>query len=270
MIRKRLSFTGPVRLLFRGRNFITRRNYRKFKDSKRGRFSACRDALGTPYEQWSQNGDLFCCSRFFTFFLQALNKVGGIFNARAVYWREKLNPSLYLIPETSSLKKSRQSLGEERLNWNKWRQELNPVVQLQFDAVKMYFDQLHIRRVRADIKHPNITFLWGNIEIAEIRRKGKRFELATKTKWLKDAELARQWQKSGWVDASGVINPEFCLAITAILDHLEEKERRAELKPKDALSLYLHQGKELSEHSGEMLGYGLGFRRNEARIGFMN
>lgn len=184
----------------------------------------------------------FVAPDFSPFFLQALNKVGGLFNARAVYWRERLTPSLYLIPEASSDKKSRESLGEERLNWNKWRQELNPVVQLQLDAVKTYFDQLHDRRVRAEIKQLNITFIWGNLEIAEIRRKGKRFELVSKTKWLRDDELSRQWQKSGWVDASGGINPEFCQAIIAILDYLEGKEKRGELKPKDALSLYLHQG----------------------------
>lgn len=184
----------------------------------------------------------FVAPDFSPFFLQALNKVGGILNARAVYWREKLTPSLYLIPETSSSTKNWQSLGEERLNWSKWRQELNPVVQLQFDVVKTYFEKLHVRRVRADIKFLNITFLWGNLEIAEIRRKGKRFELATKTKWLRDHELTRKWQKSGWVDASGVINPEFCQAIAAILDYLEDKEKKGELRPKDALSLYLHQG----------------------------
>lgn len=184
----------------------------------------------------------FVAPDFSPFFLLTLNQIGGILNARAVYWREKLSPSLYLIPENTNQHNIRYSLGEERPDWSKWRQELNPVAQHQFDVVKEYFDQFKVRRVRSDIKPLHITFLWGNIEIAEIRRKGRKFELMTKIKWERDPELTRQWQRSGWVDVSGTINPEFHQAITNILHHLEGKEKRGELKPKEVLSLYLHDG----------------------------
>lgn len=184
----------------------------------------------------------FVAPDYSPFFLQTLTKVGGILNARAVYWREKLTPSLYLIPENTSQKNIRYSLGEERLDWSKWRMELNPVAQYQLDVVKEYVDQLLCRRVRADIKSLSISLLWGNLEIAEIRRKGKKFELMTKTKWERDSALSKQWQRSGWVDASGVINTEFRQAIASILAYLEEKEKRGGLKPKEILSLDLHQG----------------------------
>jgi len=186
----------------------------------------------------------FIAPDFTPFFLQALAKVGGSLNVRAVYWREKLTPSLYLIPENenSNQKNIRYSLGEERLDWNKWRQELNPVAQYQLDVVKAYADQLLTRQVRADIKARNISLYWSNLEIAEIRRKGRKFELSTKTKWERDTFLRKLWLRSGWVDVSGVLNLEFRQAISSILEHLEEKEKRGELKPKEILSLYLHQG----------------------------
>lgn len=184
----------------------------------------------------------FVAPDFSSFFLRTLSKVGGVLNARAAYWREKLRPSLYLIPEIANERIMHTSLGEERLDWNKWRQELNPVAQYQFDVVKTYVDQLQVRHVRADIKTQSISLLWGNHEIAEIRRKGKKFEIMTKTKWERDSLLSKQWQRAGWVDTSGVLNQEFCQAITCILDYLEDKKQRGVLKPKEILSLYLHQG----------------------------
>lgn len=83
---------------------------------------------------------------------------------------------------------------------------------------------------------------WGNYEIAEIRRKGKKFELYSKVKWLKTTECSQKWQKQGWVDSSGSLNPEFCAAIFEILNYLECLEREGQLRPKDRLTLLLHQG----------------------------
>lgn len=184
----------------------------------------------------------FVAPNFSSFFLQALSKMGGVLNARAAYWREKLSPSLYLIPENTNETIIHTSLGEQRPDWNKWRQELNPVAQYQFDVIKAYVDQLLGRQVRADIKSHSISLLWGNIEIAEIRRKGKKFEIITKTKWVRDQSLSKQWQSSGWVDVSGVINQEFRQAIISILNYLEVKLQCGELKHKEILSYYLHQG----------------------------
>ncbi|MEA4901241.1 hypothetical protein [Desulfitobacterium sp.] len=184
----------------------------------------------------------FVAPDFSPFFLQTLNMLGGIIKAHAVYWREKLTPSLYLIPENINQKSLQTALGEERLDWKKWRQELNPVAQYQLDVVKGYVDELVNRQVRVDIKPLSISLLWGNFEIAEIRRKGKKFEIMTKAKWERDSMLSKQWQCLGWVDASGVLNQEFRQTITSILDHLERKEKRGELKPKEILSRYLRQG----------------------------
>lgn len=84
--------------------------------------------------------------------------------------------------------------------------------------------------------------MWGNIEIAEIKRKGKKFEFTTKVKGLKNGEKAQSLLRQGWVDASGELNNEFCAAILQILEDIEEKERKGQLKPKDQLSSWLYQG----------------------------
>lgn len=175
-------------------------------------------------------------------FLKSISKIGGSISARAVYWREKLTPSLYLIPEERHGIQSRYPLGEERPDWKRWSQGLNPVAYQQLMIVNKFFTELSTRRIRIEFKQQYIALLWGNFEIAEVRRNGKKFELSTKVKWLKNRELSVKWQKSGWVDASGSLNNEFCLVIYSILDYLESLEDEGKLRSQDLLSLLLHQG----------------------------
>jgi hypothetical protein len=189
----------------------------------------------------------FVAPDFSSAFLNGLSKIGGTISARAVYWREKLTPSLYLIPEEQQCGKSRYVLGEERPDWKRWGQSLNPVARQQLMIVNAFFDQLIARRVRIVIKPIYIAFLWGNFEIAEVRRKGKKFELSSKVKWLKSNEQMLKWQKYGWVDASGSLNSEFCTVILSILDYLESVEREGKLRIQDLLALSLHQGNEVLE-----------------------
>lgn len=184
----------------------------------------------------------FVAPNFSPFFLHSLNKVGGVIIARAVYWREKLSPSLYLIPDHSSTPSIKYSLGEHRPDWLKWRHELNPVAQQQLLVVKDFFEELSEKRIRTEIKPLSITIMWGNLEIAEIRRKGKKFELSSKAKWEKDPERNRQFQRQGWVDASGTLNSEFCSTVLSIISYLEEKEQNGSLKPRELLALWLHHG----------------------------
>jgi len=184
----------------------------------------------------------FVAPDFSTGFLSGVSKIGGNISARAVYWREKLSPSLYLIPEGHQRNQARYALGEQRPNWNRWGQSLNPVAQQQLRIVKSFFDSLACRRVRIEIKPQQIAFLWGKFEIGEVRRKGKKFELNSKVKWLKNNEQLLKWQKPGWVDASGSLNPEFCTIILQILDYLEALEKEGKLRTQDLLALWLHQG----------------------------
>lgn len=184
----------------------------------------------------------FVAPNFSSSFLTGLGKIGGTIFARAVYWREKLSPSLYPIPEKISSNQLRYPLGEERPDWKRWGAGLNPVVRHQLTTVKLFFSNLAIRKVRIQIKPQSISFLWGHLEIAEMRRKGKKFELSTKIKWLKKGEHMVKWQKQGWVDASGSLNPEFCTTIFSILDYLESLEQDGKLRIQDHLALLLHQG----------------------------
>ena len=185
----------------------------------------------------------FVAPNFSAAFLYGVSKIGGTISARAVYWREKLTPSLYLIPEDQLSSRSRYALGEERPDWKRWGQGLNPVASQQLMIVKTYFDNLANRRVRIEIRSQLIAFLWGNFEIAEVRRKGKKFELSSKVKWLKNNEQISKWQKPGWVDASGSLNSEFCRAVLSILDYLESLEQEDQLRPQDLLALWLRQGR---------------------------
>ena len=184
----------------------------------------------------------FVAPNFSAAFLNAVSKIGGTISARAVYWREKLTPSLYLIPEEQLSSRLRYALGEERPDWKRWGQGLNPVAQQQLAIVNAYFDDLGTRRVRIEIKPQYIGIFWGNLEIAEVRRKGKKFELTSKVKWHKNNEQVLKWQKQGWVDASGLLNLEFRTAILSILDYLESLEQEGNLRPQDLLALWLHHG----------------------------
>ncbi|HBV88000.1 MAG TPA: hypothetical protein DEF42_15435 [Desulfosporosinus sp.] len=179
---------------------------------------------------------------FSTSFLSGLSKIGGTINAKAVYWREKLTPSLYPIPEKQALRGPRYAIGEERADWKRWGVGLNPVARQQLMTVNEFFNQLTSRNVRIVIKNQTISIFWGNFEIAEVRRKGKKFELTSKVKWLKETELIMKWQKQGWVDSSGSLNPDFCETISEILNYLESLEREGKLRPQDLLTLVLHQG----------------------------
>lgn len=184
----------------------------------------------------------FVAPDFSSAFLNGVAKIGGTISARAIYWREKLTPSLYLIPEEQHCKQVRYSVGQERLDLNRWGQGLNPVARQQLIIVSNYFAQFAGRQVRMEIKSQTIAFLWGNFEIAEVRRKGRKFELSSKTKWLKVKDQLTKWQKLGWVDAAGSLNAEFSTAILSILDYLETLEREGKIRSQDLLALRLHQG----------------------------
>ncbi|WP_052090747.1 hypothetical protein [Desulfosporosinus sp. HMP52] len=179
---------------------------------------------------------------FSTSFLTGLSKVGGIIDARAVYWREKLMPSLYPIPEKQLFSRVRYPMGEDRPNWKRWGESLNPVARQQLVTVNNFFSQLADRRVRIVVKNQTINIYWGNYEIAEVRKKGKKFELNSKVKWLKSSEQMQKWQKQGWVDASASLNPEFSATILEILDYLESLQKACQLRPHDHLALMLHNG----------------------------
>ncbi|WP_170932583.1 hypothetical protein [Desulfosporosinus sp. FKB] len=184
----------------------------------------------------------FVAPDFSMAFLKSIIKIGGSISARAVYWREKLTPSLYLIPEERQSIRLRCTIGEERPDWKRWGQGLNPVARQQLMIVNKFFTELSSRRIRTEFKQQHIAFLWGNYEIAEVRRTGKKFELSSRVKWLKDQDLSLKWQKQGWVDVSGTLNSEFSGSIYSILDYLENLESKRKLRSQDLLSLWLHQG----------------------------
>ena len=199
--------------------------------------------LGNRLSNGAKTVIYFIAPDFSPAFLHTITKIGGNLSVRAVYWREKLHPSLYLIPDQMTQRSLiSTSLAEERPDWDSWGKGLNPVARQQLKVVQVYFESLAGRRIKVEIKHQTIVFQWGNIEIAEVKRKGKKFELMTKTKWERDHNQAAKWLKAGWVDAYGNLNAEFCNSILSILEYLESLERNGNIRNRDLLSLWLNHG----------------------------
>ena len=182
----------------------------------------------------------FVAQEFSPIFLGALAKLGGTLSAKAVFWREKLTPSLYPVQEKKYPRSSFcAELGELRPQWDFWERHINPVALNHLKVIKRYFEELVKRRVRTVFKKNKIVFCWGNIEIAEVKKKGNKFELTTKIKWTRNKSIARKFLKSGWVDCSGAINEEFRRAINGILELLENMESNGSLDIKDLLAIKL-------------------------------
>lgn len=187
----------------------------------------------------------FVAQDFSPIFLGAMAKLEGALSAKAVYWREKLTPSLYPVQEKNYYKASFQvDPGELKASWEYWEKQLNPVAMNHLRIIRNYFEGLRKRRVRTVFDRNKIVFCWGNIEIAEVKKKGNKFELATKVKWTRNKNIASKFLKSGWVDCSGIINEEFCRAINGVLELLENMELNGSLDSKDLLAIKLLNDKE--------------------------
>lgn len=182
----------------------------------------------------------FVAPNFSPVFLRAVAELGGPLSAKTVYWREKLTPNLFLVPENNYHNSSfKYNLGEKRPDWEIWERQLNPVAKHHLNIVKNYFESLGRRRVRVVFKKNRIAFCWGSIEIAEVKKKGNKFELNTKVKWTRNKIIASKFLKSGWVDISGQLNEEFCRTVNGILELLDNMEVNGSLDTKDLLALKL-------------------------------
>lgn len=181
----------------------------------------------------------FVAPDFSPVFLRAIAELGRNITAKAVYWREKLNPSLYLVSNRDYHSAFQYDLGDAKPGWDEWARKFNPVARNHLSIIRSYFDGLAKRRVRAVFKKNSISYCWGNIEIAEIKRKGNKLELNTKVKWTRNKSVYAKFLKTGWVDFSGNINEEFCWAINGILEFLDNMEANGTLDDKDNLGLKL-------------------------------
>jgi len=199
----------------------------------------------------------FVAQDFSPLFFGSIAKLGGTLIAKAVYWREKLTPSLYPVQEKSYRKNNYSvNLGDPRPTWEYWERQLNPVAWNHLKIIRNYFNGLAKRRVRASFEKNKIVYQWGNIDIAEIRQKGNKFELMTKVKWTRNKNISTKFSKLGWVDLSGTINEEFCRAAHGILDLLEEIETNGSLDTRDQLAIkLLHDRESVPEFFGRPIEF---------------
>lgn len=187
----------------------------------------------------------FVAQDFSPVFLGALAKLGGAFSGKAVYFREKLMPCLYPVLERNYFKNSYHiEPGEIRAGWDFWERQLNPVAYNHLRIIKNYFSGLARRRVRVVFDKNKIFFCWGKIEIAELKKKGNKFELTTKVKWTRNKSIASKFLKTGWVDCSDCLNEEFCRAVNGILELLENMESNGCLDIQDLMALRIINDKE--------------------------
>lgn len=186
----------------------------------------------------------FAAQHFPPNFLGAVSQLGGNLSGKAIYWREKLTPSLYPVFDKEYLTDSPNSLTELRPDWDYWERQLNPVARGHLKIVRDHLEGLSKRQVRLVQCKNRIAACWGSIEIAEIKIKGNKFELNTKVKWTRNRNIASKFLKSGWVDFSGQINQEFCRCLNDILELLENMEANCCLAGKDLLTLKFLNDKE--------------------------
>ncbi|MGI5901384.1 MAG: hypothetical protein ACOX7U_02760 [Desulfitobacteriia bacterium] len=182
----------------------------------------------------------FVAPDFSPIFLKAIGKIGGTMTAEGVYWREKLTPPLYKIQNKGDDRVTYfLEPAKERPDWEFWQKNLNPVAWNHLKTTRAFFESLAPRRVRTVFEKNKIVFYWGALEIAEIKRKGSKIDLATKVKWTRKKDIVAKYSKSGWVDLSDQINEEFVEAVNGILELLERMEAEGELENKDLLALKL-------------------------------
>ncbi len=136
----------------------------------------------------------FVARDFSPVFLNAITKLGGTISAKAVYWREKLTPSLYPVQEKEYLLSAYvPEILVARPDWSFWQKRLNPVAWRQVEAVRQFFEGLEKRRVRAVLEKNKTVFCWGPVEIAEIALKGNKIELSSKVKWTRNKNIASKF-----------------------------------------------------------------------------
>lgn len=181
----------------------------------------------------------FVAQQFTPTFLGAIAELGGLLSGKAVYWRERLSPSLYPVYSKDLKNRSINSVTELRPSWDYWEKKLNPVARGHLKIVREYLESLNKRKVRLVLGKNRIVACWGTIEIVEIKLKGNKFELTTKVKWTRNRNISSKFIKTGWVDISGKINEEFCRTLNDILELLENMEANNCLLGKDLLTLRL-------------------------------
>ncbi|ADY56486.1 hypothetical protein Sgly_2197 [Syntrophobotulus glycolicus DSM 8271] len=208
----------------------------------------------------------FVAPDFNAVFFKAISQLGGSIIAKAVYWRKKLTPSLYLVRNYSTLS-SKFTLEKFESGWNKWEKQINPVDRRNLLIIKQYFESLIQRRVRTVFKKKQILFCWGNLEIAEIKMRENRIELATKVRWTRNKDIVLKFQKTGWIDSAGKINEEFCQAVDGMIDLLENMEMTNGLEAKDKLALQLIYDKEaIKSQFGKWTACPWTFKEREVKL----
>ncbi|MCL1853725.1 MAG: hypothetical protein FWF88_11965 [Peptococcaceae bacterium] len=187
----------------------------------------------------------FVAPQFSERFLRLMDVFGGKLMCKAIYWRERMSPSLFVasggVPDRVKI---------ECPDWKFWERQINPVEVSYLKVLRDYFEGLTPLGARIVFKRNKIVLSRGLIEVAQIKKTGGKLEFCSMAKWL-GRVAAEGYQKAGWVDADRCLNAAFRLAVEELLGLVSEKLEKDVLEAKDVMSLLLWEN---PGQAGEMWG----------------
>ncbi|MCL1916848.1 MAG: hypothetical protein FWG14_00805 [Peptococcaceae bacterium] len=187
----------------------------------------------------------FVAPQFSEGFLQVMETFGGPVMCKALYWRERMKPSLFRATDGMPIQ-----MKIEKPDWKTWQRQINPVEASYLKALRLYFESLEPLGARVVFKRNKIVLCRGMLEIAYIKKTGGKLEFASNAKWMGRA-AGEKYHRGGWVDARGSLNPEFRTAVEDLIEVISEHKQEGILEAKEALPLLLW---EEPGQGGEMWG----------------
>ena len=178
----------------------------------------------------------FVAPQFSNRFLRALEELGGLVTGKALYWRERIKPSLFPASAEDGVAQDRTTV--EYPTWTGWERQLNPVEASHLHVLRRYFEGLENLGTRIVFKRNRIALYKGNLELAQIRRTGSKIDFTTTARWI-GRSAAEQYQRKGWVDVDGNLNAEFQEALEKMIGLVQARYESRDFDGRELLSLML-------------------------------
>jgi hypothetical protein len=188
----------------------------------------------------------FVAPQFSESFLKLMENFGGQIKCKALYWRERMTPSLFGatgggVPAQVKIEGS---------DWKTWGRQINPVEASYLKVLQTYFEGLSDTGARIVFKKNKIALCRGILEVAQIKKAGGKLDFQTTAKWLGRA-AGEIYQKAGWVDAERCLNAAFRTATEDLLRLISDQAREDKLDAKETMSLLMWEN---PAQAGELWG----------------
>ncbi|MCL1791831.1 MAG: hypothetical protein FWG40_10915 [Peptococcaceae bacterium] len=187
----------------------------------------------------------FVAPQFSERFLRLMDVFGGKLMCKAIYWRERMSPSIFAA--TGGVE---DQVRIERPDWKAWERQINPVEVSYLTGLRTYFESLEPLGARIVFLRNKIVLCRGSLEVAQIKKTANKLVFGSVAKWL-GRSAAEKYQKAGWVDADRCLNGAFRSAVEDLLGLITESLADDSLDAKEVMSLLLWENPGLA---GEMWG----------------